>query len=152
MDSINLLHSLLERAQAERDTAITVLRQAEALVRQASAQADQLHAYRSDFDQRWTLRFRQSGTRELLDCQQAFGQRLSQAIDHQRNDSVHMGNRVERARAALMAREQRVAAVRKLIERREQELQRMAGRREQREDDDIAQRQHQRHPAQPQRH
>lgn len=148
MDSINLLRSLLERAQAERDTAVTVLRQAEALVRQASAQANQLHSYRSEYDQRWTLRFRQSGTRELLECQQAFGQRLSQAIAHQRSDSQHLGNRVVRARAALMARELRVAAVRKLIERREHELQRMVGRREQRHDDEIAQRQHQRNQAQ----
>ena len=147
MDSITLLRQLLERAQAERDTAVTVLRQAEAMARQASAQADQLQAYRSDFDQRWTLRFRQSGTRELLECQQAFGQRLSSAIAHQRTDSQHLGNRVDRARAALLAREQRVAAVRKLVERRQQELQRIANRREQRDNDDTAQRQHRRqHP------
>lgn len=144
MDSIALLRTLLERAESERDTAITVLRQAEAHQQQARAQGDQLQAYRGDYDRRWTLQFRQSGTRELLQCQQAFGQRLEQAIGQQHSQTSHLGNRVALARSVLLAREQRVAVVRKLIERRGRELQHIAGRREQRGDDEVAQRQHQR--------
>jgi flagellar protein FliJ len=142
MDSIALLTSLLQRAEAERDTAITVLRQAEAQQAQAQAQADQLQAYRQDFDQRWTLRFRQSGARELLDCRQAFGERLQQAITGQASQTSQMANRVALARKALLQREQRVGAVRKLIERRAAELARIAQRRDQRANDETAQRQH----------
>lgn len=144
MDSVNLLKSLLQRAESERDTAIAVLRQAEAMQAQARAQAQQLQDYRHDYDQRWTLRFRQAGARELLDCRHNFGERLDQAIVGQSTNADQLGNRVKLARDALLAREQRVAAVGKLIERRLHELQRVAQRREQRADDEIAQRQHQR--------
>jgi flagellar FliJ protein len=146
MDSIALLQTLLQRAEAERDNALAVMRQAEAQMRAAEAQAEQLRNYRSEYDQRWTLRFRQSGggTRELLQCHQTFGLRLEEAITHQANSTSQAGSRLQRARDLLLQREQRVAAVRKLIERREQELGRMAQRREQRADDEMAMRQHQR--------
>lgn len=149
MDSIALLSSLLQRAEAERDTAVGVLRQAEAQQQQARQQAEQLRSFRQDYDQRWTLRFRQAGSRELLDCRHTFGERLGQAIDGQDTQVDHLGNRVNLARQALLAREQRVAAVRKLIERRQHELARLADRREQRASDETAQRQHQRRLAQP---
>ena len=142
MDSIALLTTLLERAESERDKAAGVLRQAEALHARAQAQAEQLHGYRQEFDQRWTLRFRQAGSRELLDCRQAFGERLEQAITGQAGSVQQADHRVGLARQALLQREQRVAAVRKLIERRRAELQRLTQRREQRADDDAALRQH----------
>lgn len=147
MDSIALLKTLLERAEAERDKAAGVLRQAETLAARAQAQADQLHNYRHEFDQRWTLRFRQAGSRELLDCRQAFGERLEQAITGQAGSVQQASHRVGLARQALLQREQRVAAVRKLIERREAELMRLANRREQRADDEAALRQHMRRAA-----
>lgn len=147
MDSIALLKTVLERAEAERDKAAGVLRQAEALEARAQAQADQLTTYRAEFDQRWTLRFRQAGSRELLDCRQAFGERLEQAITGQAGSVQQASHRVGLARQALLQREQRVAAVRKLIERREAELMRLASRREQRADDETALRQHLRRAA-----
>ena len=142
MNSINLLRALLRRAENERDEALGAMRQAEALVAQAQAQAKQLQDYRSEFDQRWMTRFQASGTPELLHCHSGFGQRLNQAITVQDNNASQLGNRVQRARAALLAREQRVAAVRKLIERREAELQKIAARRDQRSTDEAAQRAH----------
>ena len=147
MDSIALLKTLLERAETERDQAAGVLRQAEALEARARDQAEQLTSYRQEFDQRWTLRFRQAGSRELLDCRQAFGERLAQAITGQTGSLQQASQRVGLARQALLQREQRVAAVRKLIERREAELLRLAGRREQRADDESALRQHLRRAA-----
>lgn len=146
MDSIALLQTLLQRAEAERDNALAVMRQAEAQVRAAEAQAEQLRSYRSEYDQRWTLRFRQSGggTRELLQCHQTFGLRLQEAITHQASSTSQLASRLQRARDMLLQREQRVAAVRKLIERRTQELGRMTQRREQRAEDEMAMRQHQR--------
>ena len=146
MDSIALLQTLLQRAEAERDSALAVMQQAEAQMRAAEAQSEQLRNYRSEYDQRWTLRFRQSGggTRELLQCHQTFGLRLDEAISHQAGSTAQAASRLQRARDMLLQREQRVAAVRKLIERREQELGRMAQRREQRDDDEMAMRQHQR--------
>lgn len=140
MNSILMLQALLARAETERDTARTVLRQVEALVQQAELQGRQLRDYRQDYDQRWTARFRESGTTALLHCHRGFGQRLDHAIDHQQVNTQHLGNRLQRAREALLAREQRVAAVRKLIERRNLELQKIAARRDQRATDEAAQR------------
>lgn len=140
MNSLLLLRTLLQRAEAERDTALAALRQVEALVQQAEQQARQLHEYRQDYDQRWTERFRESGTTELLHCHRGFGQRLDHAIGHQQVNSHHLGNRLRLARELLLAREQRVAAVRKLIERRQAELLQIAARRDQRATDEAAQR------------
>lgn len=140
MNSILLLQTLLQRAEADRDTAQASLRQAEALVAQAEAQARQLLDYRSDYDQRWTARFRESGTTELLHCHRGFGQRLDHAISHQQVNTGHLGNRVLQAREVLLARELRVAGVRKLIERRQAELQKIAARRDQVNTDEAAQR------------
>ena len=140
MNSLLLLRTLLQRAEAERDTALAALRQVEALVQQAEQQARQLHEYRQDYDQRWTERFRESGTTELLHCHRGFGQRLDHAIGHQQVNSHHLGNRLRLARELLLAREQRVAAVRKLTERRQAELLQIAARRDQRTTDEAAQR------------
>ena len=135
-----LLHTLLQRAESERDTAALALRQAEALVAQANEQGHALHSYRGEYDQRWTARFQDSGTPALLHCHRGFGQRLDQAIDHQQRNIQHLGNRVQLARNQLLAREQRVAAVRKLITRRQAEQQALANRRDQRTTDEAAQR------------
>ena len=139
-NSILMLQTLLQRAETERDTAQTVLRQVEGLIRQAELQARQLLDYRSDYDQRWTAHFRESGTPELLHCHRGFGQRLDQAIGHQQTNTSHLGNRLRQARDVLLVREQRVAAVQKLIERRQAEWQKIAARRDQRATDEAAQR------------
>ena len=57
-----LLHTLLDQAQADRDRAASALRQAEAQATQARQQANDLHDYRCDHDQRWLARFQQTGT------------------------------------------------------------------------------------------
>lgn len=140
MNSIALLQTLLQRAEAERDTALAALRQAEALVQQAEQQAQQLQGYRSEYDQRWTTRFQESGTTALLHCHRGFGQRLDHAITMQQTNTRQLGNRVQQARDTLLARELRVAGVRKLIERRQAELAKIAARRDQRQTDEAAQR------------
>ena len=140
MTSITLLQVLLGKAETERNTAAAVLRQAELAEQQAQAQAKDLQDYRGAFDQRWTAHFRNTGTTTLLHCQHGFGQRLDQAISVQTRNTGHLGNRVQQARGVLVLREQRVAAVRKLIERRQAELQTQANRRDQRNTDDAAQR------------
>ncbi len=140
MNSIALLQTLLRRAEGERDTAALALRQAEDLVAQAAQQAQDLHNYRGEYDQRWTARFQASGTAALLHCHRGFGQRLDQAITQQQRNRQHLDNRVQQTRDQLLAREQRVAAVQKLITRRQAELRAMADRRDQRNTDEAAQR------------
>ncbi|HSW05750.1 flagellar export protein FliJ [Aquabacterium sp.] len=140
MDSSTSLTLLLEQAESARDAQQTVLRNCEAAAAHAQAQADQLLAYRGQYEQRWSTHFRQAGAIELLQCVQGFSQRLEQAISHQGHASAQAQARVAQARQQLIALEQRVAAVRKLIERRQAEQRRAADRREQRSTDEAAQR------------
>lgn len=140
--SLLLLQTLLDHALAERDSAAAALRQAEAQTEQAQAQGRALSDYRNEQDQRWLLRLRQASGPELLHHHRNFGQRLDQAIHLQAGQAEQLGQRLRQARALLQMREQRVAAVRKLIDRRQAELQQITQRREQRHTDEAAQRAH----------
>lgn len=140
MDSLATLAAVLQHAQTERDQALAALRQAEAAAKAAHQQHEQLHSYRGEYRERWTQRFRQQGTVELLHCYQGFAGRLDQAITLQNQSADQADVRLQKARELLLAKEQRMAAVGKLIERRRTELQRINERREQRQTDETASR------------
>lgn len=142
MDNNNLrtLSVLLEHAQTERDEALRDLQEASAQADQAKVQADQLQTYRSDYQQRWNSQFARQGTMDIVMCYQSFGARLDQAIAHQSQVALHANNRVAVARELLMERELRVLSVRKLMERRHQEMQRALARQDQKSTDEQASR------------
>ncbi len=136
------LNLLLQRATAERDAALLALRRAESALDAATHRCDQLGQYRGEFQAQWAARFRRGGTATLALCRHDFGQRLDQAIDLQQAQVRQARSRLDTARALVIEREQRVASVRKLLERRAQAAQRVADRREQRATDEAAQRAH----------
>ena len=102
--------------------------------------AKKLGDYRSQFQARWTAQFRQPTAPSLLQCHHGFSQRLDQAIVQQQAQCRQQAQRVQRARDVLRQKEQRVAAVQKLIERRLTVQQRQAERRDQKQTDEAAQR------------
>jgi flagellar protein FliJ len=134
------LHILLEREQAERDTALAALNEARRQAQAAQLQSEQLLAYRSEYEQRWSRQFAQHGAMEIVHCYHGFTQRLEHAIAQQQRVAHHAHGQLERTRNELQACELRVASVRKLIERRMAEQQRTAARREQKQTDEAAQR------------
>ncbi|MCB1995575.1 MAG: flagellar export protein FliJ [Burkholderiaceae bacterium] len=138
--SLQSLKTLLEHAEGERDAAQAALREAEALARRHADQASELQSYRAQFQARWTAQFRQPTVPALLQCHHGFSQRLDQAIAQQDAQCRQQGQRVARAHEQLRRCEQRVAAVRKLIERRLAAQQRLAQRRDQKQTDEAAQR------------
>ncbi len=140
MSDLHALQTLLAHAEKERDQALAALQRADEADARARAQADQLRQYRGEYHQRWGERFAQSGTVALLQCHHGFGQRLDQAIDQQQRSCQGTSQRVAQARALLLQREQRLAAVRKLIERRVETAARVAERRDQKRTDEAAQR------------
>lgn len=140
MDSLATLATVLQHAQNERDQALLALRKAEATAQAARQQGEQLHHYRGEYRERWSARFRESGPVELLHCYRGFAGRLDQAITMQTQTTAQAEQRLLKARDVLLAKEQRVAAVTKLIERRQAELLRAAERREQRQTDETASR------------
>ncbi|MFN0186443.1 MAG: flagellar export protein FliJ [Aquabacterium sp.] len=139
-DPFATLTLLLEQAETQRDTAIAALQRADAAARAARAQADDLAAYRQQYRQRWGQRFEQAAGVPLVQCFNGFGGRLDQAIDQQQAMAAQAAVRADEARQALVQREQRVALVRALVDRRRAELQRQQDRRDQRDGDELAQR------------
>jgi flagellar FliJ protein len=149
MPTMQALRQLLDHERRVRDATLLGLRDAEGTAGQADAQAQQLHAYRSEYVERWSARFREPGSVALMQCYQGFIQRLEQAIAQQ-HATVQLANaRLEQARQALSDNERRVASVEKLIERRAQQEQRHAARREQSHSDEIAMAVHARNRAAP---
>lgn len=139
-DTLAGLQILLTRASAERDAAIAALRQTELTLAAGERQATQLDDHRDQYRERWGERLRRGESAVLVQCHQDFSRRLDQAIALQDEQLQHAQARVRAAREQVTIREQRVAAVRKLIERRQAEIERIAARREQRVTDEAAQR------------
>ena len=137
---IQSLQVLLKHAEGDRDAALLALQQAQARADAARTQAEQLAAYRGDYQRRWTQQFAQRGAIEIVHCYQGFNDRLQQAITHQDNASAQCSAQLENARRLLQERELRVASVRKLIERRRLEQRRAEERRDQKLTDEAAQR------------
>jgi len=142
MPTLQALLQLLDHERRARDEALQALGHAEGAADQAGTQAQQLHAYRSDYVERWSARFREPGSVALMQCYQGFMQRLDQAIAQQRNTVAQAQIRVDQARGVLQNNERRVASMEKLIERRRQHEQHQLARREQSRTDEIAQRAH----------
>lgn len=138
MDSLATLHTVLEHARHQRDLAQAAMQQAQAAAAAARAQSEQLDGYRQEYRQRWSTRLREPSPVALLQHVQAFSGRLDHAIDLQAASVRQSEQRVSQARDRLLACEQRLAAVGKLIERRQAQLQRAADRREQKALDEAA--------------
>lgn len=138
MTPMQPLLSLLAHTERERNDAMAEAKRIEFEHRQALRQAEQLLAYRRDYELRWSGHFSQSGGIDIVQCYQGFVARLGQAIDAQERVTQLAAQRLERAQAAWQEQEMRVAAVRKLIERRTRESRGIADRLEQKQLDEHA--------------
>jgi flagellar FliJ protein len=134
------LKTLLEREEAARDAALLARRLADEQLERARAQAEQLEYHRAHTIAGWTERSRHHASVVMLHTYRGFMQRLDQALAQQRLAVDRLQAQAERARAALVAAETRVAAVGKLIERRAQGERRAAQQRDQKRGDEAAQR------------
>lgn len=135
------LQVLLEREEAARDQAAAELGRAREQQRQAEARSGMLDDYRRDYVARWSGQFqREASTPQLLQHYHSFMSRLDDALAQQRLFVGRSQAAVQRCRAVLVQAETRVAAVRKLIERRVAEHERQQNRREQKLNDEFAQR------------
>lgn len=134
------LNAVLEHAERERDQALEALRRAEAAERGARQQAEMLARYGLEYDARWGARPGQSGSPTMLHTVHGFVKRLEQARQQQDRQCRQLAERSVAARTRVQAAELRVAAVRKLIERRRGAWQAQLERLSQRQTDEAAQR------------
>lgn len=142
MPSSHPLQLLVQQAQQQRDQAQSALRRAAEAAAQAQQQNEQLRSYRDDYQRRWSAQFHQGATMEILQCYRSFMQRLDQAVTMQARQADLATARQAQARTDLIESERRVAAVRKLLERRAAEHTQLQRRREQKHSDELAQRLH----------
>ncbi len=138
---MDTLATLLEQAEAQRNAALAAFNQARSRRDGAREQASELAIYRNDYQQRWNRQFQSQGAAlDILRCYQQFAERLELALAQQAHAIEICEQTLARANDTLAAHELRVASVRKLIERRQEEARRGAERREQRASDEMAQR------------
>lgn len=136
--SLSPLMALLGQAERERDDAVAMARRVEAAHQAAIGQAEQLVAYRADYEARYRETFSRQAGIQQLQTYQGFMNRLTLAVDQQGQIVAQAERRVEIARQAVREQEMRVASVRKLIERRMAELRLATDRREQKQMDEFA--------------
>jgi len=136
------LQLLVQQAQQQRDQAQSALRRAAEAASQAQQQNEQLRSYRDDYQRRWSAQFHQGATMEILQCYRSFMQRLDQAVTQQTRQAELAAARQAQAREHLVESERRVAAVRKLLQRRAAEQSQVQRQREQKQSDELAQRVH----------
>ena len=137
-DELQPLALLLAQAERQRDDALGEQVKAEAARHAAEAQAEQLLAYRREYEARWQAEFAREGRIELVRCYQGFIERLSQAVEQQARVARSAAVQVERAEAIVRGHELRAAALRKVIERRLRQGEANDARLEQKESDDRA--------------
>jgi flagellar FliJ protein len=138
--SLDPLMALLGQAERERDDALAAMQRANETHVAALSQAEQLLAYRGEYEARFRDQFSRKSSIDILQCYQGFSARLGQAIDQQQQVAGHAALRLEQSREGLRDQEMRVASVRKLLERRLHELRQVADRRDQKQTDEFASR------------
>lgn len=132
------LQTLLAHAERERDETRAALLQTEAAAHRQRLQWEQLQTYHADYAARAPTLGGRAATIDALRSHHAFMQRLDQALAQQQGLLKAGEQRLADQRQQLLKREIRLASVRKLDERRQQEAQRNAQQREQRRSDDSA--------------
>ena len=136
------MNTLLEHAEHQRDQAMAELLQAEEAVRRLRAQADQLAAYRLDYQRKDPAKPGQLAAIEQLRGHLAFMQRLDQAVLLQQAQLDTAQRKATLLRQALLVQETRVASVRKLLQRRDHEQLLRASHHEERRNDEAAMQRH----------
>jgi flagellar protein FliJ len=129
-----------EQARSVRDEAQRALQQVERQCTQARSQGQTLHSYRTDTAVRWVTPRGRNTDAIQMDTARNFLARLDHALDQHQTSLQQSVKLALQRRAALLAAETRLAAIDKLIERRQRQANTQHERREQQAIDQMAQR------------
>lgn len=138
MKRLQTLQLLLEKEQGKRDEAQAAVRAAYEHLEKQKVQGDGLATYRVEYCAKWSAKFQQGSSMEILRSYHGFMARLDQAIVQQQSVTAHAQRGVDAARERLLEREIRVATVERLIRRRQELLARIQDRRDQKNLDEMA--------------
>jgi flagellar FliJ protein len=138
MSATQALLLVLESAEKERDETLSSLEAARRAYDAARQQAQSLVDWRREYQQRWQNQFRQTGGMEIMRCYQDFMLRLADAVGEQDKRVEQAQLYLVRCRVQLIECERKVAAVAKLIDKRQAEIQLRQNRQEQKATDEMA--------------
>ena len=138
--SLQPLMLALEVAERDRDQAQSTVLRLRHQMEAAQSQARQLEDYRRDYQQRWGERFQTQGSVQIMHCYHGFMSRLDQAGTPQHGAVQLIQHHLDQAVQVLREREMRAASIRKLIERRQNEIDKARSRQEQKLTDEQASR------------
>lgn len=136
------LRTVEEIAERERDQAAAALAQAEKQLQAQRQQWEQLQSYHADYQRRSPALGGHAAPIEMLRCHQSFMQRLDLALAHQQRVLHTAEGEAQLRRQQLLQRETKLAAVRKLMQRRDQLTALSQERAEQRSTDEAALQRH----------
>lgn len=125
--------------RAEREAALQ-LGHCQGLLSQAEVKLGELEHYRSDYQQQWIDEGQRGVSGQWLMNYQRFLSQLETAIGQQRNTMEWHRNNVQKVRDVWQQRYARLEALRKLVQRYQDEARRAEDKREQKLLDELAQR------------
>jgi flagellar protein FliJ len=131
-----------DMAERERDQAAAALAQAELQLQAQRQQWQQLQTYHADYQRRSPALGGNAAPIDVLRGHQSFMQRLDMALAHQQRVLHAAEGEAQLRRQQLLLRETKLAAVRKLLQRRHQTARQAEDRAEQRRTDEAALQRH----------
>lgn len=138
MSSLSALQVALDVAERRRDEVRQVLLEQQRMQQAGQAQLDQLTVYAEQTQQRWGARADALVQPEVMRHHYQFMGRLDEAIGMQTTVVHNQAARVEMARKGVLDAELRLASLKKLVERKQQERDRVQMQREQKQTDERA--------------
>lgn len=138
MSTLNALTVAVEVASRKRDEARQLLQDAQGAQQAAQDQLDQLQGYARETEGRWGMRANAAVQPEVMFHHYQFMDRLGHAAGLQTSVVGAHASRVQEATRALLEAELRLASLRKVVEKRQQDHERQQARREQKQTDERA--------------
>lgn len=138
MSTLNALTVAVEVALRKRDEARRLLQDAQGAQQAAQDQLDQLQGYARETEGRWGMRADAAVQPEVMFHHYQFMDRLGHAAGLQTSVVGDHASRVQGATRALLEAELRLASLRKVVEKRQQDHERQQMRREQKQTDERA--------------
>ena len=138
MSTLNALTVAVEVASRKRDEALRLLQEAQGAQHAAQDQLNQLQGYARETEGRWGMRADAAVQPEVMFHHYQFMDRLSHAVGLQTGVGSDHASRVQDATRTLLEAELRLASLRKVVEKRQQDHERQQMRREQKQTDERA--------------
>lgn len=138
MSSLNALSVAVELASRKRDDARKVLQDTLAAEQAARAQLKQLEDYAHETESRWGMKAGTAMQPEVMYHHYQFMNRLGHAASVQNGVVGDQSARAQAAQRALLDAELRLASLRKVVEKRRDDLALQQQRRDQKQTDERA--------------